>query len=141
VRGVGAVDPAAAGIAARKRIEVEPGLGARMADRLQAATALRTGDRRGVAVADRQAGAKLGIGRVDHLGSRLSGVRTGIEGEPEGEVLAPVVSNLGLAAASGRRRRGAIVVAIRLQPVAARRPQAADARQETVTAAYRRRTP
>ena len=48
VRGVGAVDPAAARIASTERIEVE----VRLTGRRQTAAARRTGDRRVAAVAD-----------------------------------------------------------------------------------------
>jgi hypothetical protein len=65
---VDATDPAAARVAAGQRLEVEPGFGARMTDRLQAAAALGTRDRRGPAVTNGEHRAKLGIGRVDHLG-------------------------------------------------------------------------
>ena len=65
---IDATDPAAARVAAGQRLEVEPGFGARMTDRLEAAATLGTGDRRGPAIADGVDRAKLGIGRVDHLG-------------------------------------------------------------------------
>ena len=73
MRRVGASDAAAAGVAAGKRVEVEPSLGARMTDRLEAATATRTGNRGQAAITNRQNGADAGIGGVEHLRSRLSG--------------------------------------------------------------------
>ena len=66
---IDATDPTAARVAAGQRLEVEPGFGARMTDRLEAAATLGTGDRRGPAIADGVDRAKLGIGLVDHLGS------------------------------------------------------------------------
>ncbi len=73
MRRVGAGDAAAPGVAAGKRVEVEPGLGAGMTDRLEAATATRTRNRGQATITNRENGADAGIGRVEHLRSRLSG--------------------------------------------------------------------
>lgn len=70
---VRAVDATATGIAAAERAEVEPCLGAGVTDRLEAATATRTRDRSRATITNRQDEANAGIGRVEHLGSRLSG--------------------------------------------------------------------
>ena len=66
---IDATDPTAARVAAGQRLEVEPGFGARMTDRLEATAALGARHRGEPAVADRGDRSKLWIGRVDHLGS------------------------------------------------------------------------
>jgi hypothetical protein len=81
VRRVGAAQAAAPGIAAGERAEVEPSLGARVTDRLEAATATRAGDRSRATITNRQDGADAGVGRVEHLGSRLSGGEVGSGGK------------------------------------------------------------
>ena len=89
---IGAPDTATACVPAGERIEVEPRLGARMTDRLQAAAALGAGDRRSSPIANRDEKADLGLRGVDHLGSLLDqGVDRGRVGE---EILALVVSRL-----------------------------------------------
>ena len=89
---IGAPDAAAACVPAGERIEVEPRLGTRVTDRLQAAAALRACDRRSSPVTNGDERADLGLRGVDHLGSLSDqGVDRGRVGE---EILAPVVSKL-----------------------------------------------
>jgi hypothetical protein len=89
---IGASHAAAARVPPGERIEVEPCLGAGMTDSLQTAAALSARDRRGTPVANGDEMADLGLGGVDHLGSRL---RIREESRASGEeILAPVVSRL-----------------------------------------------
>ncbi len=90
---IGAPHAAAACVPAGERIEVEPRLGTRVTDRLQAAAALGACDWRGTPVANGDERADLGLRRVDHLGSRLSD-QIGGSGASGEEILTPVVSRM-----------------------------------------------
>ena len=88
VRGVGARDPAAAGVAPAERIEVEP----RVTGRGQATATRGTGDGRALPASDGERSVKLGLGRMDH-GDHLvvlrSGGWRGGEGRGRGRVTLP----------------------------------------------------
>jgi hypothetical protein len=90
---IGAPQSAAACVPAGERVEMEPRLGARVTDRLEAAAALGAGDWRSTPVANGDERADLGLRGVDHLGSRLSD-QGGDRGRVGEEILAPVVSRL-----------------------------------------------
>jgi hypothetical protein len=91
---VGATDAATARIPAGKRVEMEPRLGARVSDRLEAAATVGARDGRRTTISNGQGRANIGVGWVNHLRSRLSGVEEGIRGRVGEEILAPVVSRL-----------------------------------------------
>jgi hypothetical protein len=79
---VDAIDPAASRVATGDRLEMEPGLRARMTDSLEATAAFRTGDRREPAVSNGEDRSKLWIGRVEHV--RVLGTSIGVQpwGQP-----------------------------------------------------------
>jgi hypothetical protein len=112
VRGIGAVDATAAGVTAGKWAEVEPGLGARVADRLQATATGFAGDGRTAAVADRKDGSELRVRWVDHL--RVLGLGDVVGAATPGAWVR--IASVGREAAGERHRSGDDRVAIRLRP-------------------------
>ena len=111
---IGAPDAAAAGVPAGERIEVEPRLGARVTDRLEAAAALGARDRRSSPIANGDEETDLWLRGVDHLGSRLSDQGVGSGARGGGGTRPRCIETLGGEGLPGRQRRGTDRVAIRL---------------------------